>query len=286
MTYPECDEAVAAPRRALLLDLMEQLEQLPASRAAALRVVQLVDDPDTGAADVARAANADPALTARLLQIGNSAYYGLSGRVGTTAFAVTVVGFQTVRSLAAISAAGLTGPDEVPAGFWQRAAAAASAASLVARRVGAGAPDAFCAGLLSDLGCALLHRHDRDVHQGLVLQAQAIGTPDALLALESRTYGATHATLCADVLQAWHFPDELCQAIRAHHAPTSPADAPLLRALQAGLALVAHVEGTAEPRDPQLEAALRAGMVRPAEVPELVAQVREAAEQLAPAFAC
>jgi HD-like signal output (HDOD) protein len=264
-------------RPPLVQRLMEELEQLPATRAAALRVVQVVDDPATGAADVAMAASADPGLTARMLRVANSAYYGLSGRVGNPVFAVTVLGFQTVRSLAALSAAGLVGADALPEDFWGRAAAVASGASLLARRVGADAPEAFCSGLLHDLGSALLRRNDPAVYDAMLEQ---VGPNDPLLRLERTTYGGTHASLCSDVLGAWHFPVDLCEAIGRHHDRPSMDAPPVRRALQAAIALV--IEPTSD--DPDPGAALFAAHVRPDEVAELQRQVFDAAEELSAAF--
>lgn len=269
-----------APEVPLLEVLVEQLEALPASRAAALHVVRVVDDPEASASDVARAAAADPALTARLMRLGNSAYYGLSGRVRTPVFAVTVVGFQTVRSLAAVAAAGLADPGSLPPGFWERATAVASGASLVARRVGAPEPEAFCVGLLHDLGSALLRQHDRVRYDALV--EAAAGREEALLRSEALAYGGTHADLCAQVLGSWHFPPDLCAAIAEHHAPSVRTAPPLRRALQAGLALAARAQG-AQP-DASCGAALTAAAVPAADLVGLVAQVQAAAAELGQAF--
>ena len=261
--------------------LTEALQQLPPSRAAALRVVQVVDDSDTSASDVAKAVSVDPALTARIMRVANSAYYGLSGRVGSPAFAVTVVGFQTVRSLAALSAAGIAGDGEMPDHFWVRAARTASGAALVARRVGAPGPEAFCAGLLHRLGSALLHRYDRSGYSVL------LGTSTSrrhLLSLERNAYGSTHAQLCADVLEGWQFPSGLTSAIRQQDIEPREARDPLLRALILGRMLSDQLCGDIELADPALQAALAAGHVRPVELRALLEQVEVAAEQLAQAL--
>ena len=271
---------VPAPRtasgRPLVDELKEELEKLPASRAAALRVVQVVDDPATGAADVAKAASADPALTARILRVANSAYYGLSGRIGTPAFAVTVVGFATVRSLAALSASGLAGSGACPPQFWERAAAVASGSSLLARRVGADAPEAFCAGLLHDLGTALLRQHAAEQQDEILARAAA---GESLLELEHAAYGGTHASLCASVLAGWRFPDDLCDAIGKHHELPVRSAPPVRRALQGAIALVPD-----EFSGLDVDRALFAAHVRPNEVADLQRQVADAAEQLAVAF--
>ena len=267
----------ARPGSGLIRELLEQLEQLPPARAAALRVVQIVDDPDSGAADVAAAASIDAALTARMLRMANSAYYGLSGRVSSASFAVTVIGFATVRSLAAVSAAGFVGDGDLPPGFWARGTATAAGTALLARRVGADPAEGFCVGILHDLGTALLYRHDPVVHGGLMASA----TPDEPVQhLEQAQYGGTHASLCADVLRSWHFPDELCAAIGRHHEQPTVGAAPLRRALQGGIALAALADRTASATDLQVGAALEAALVAARERATLAGQVRREADEL------
>jgi HD-like signal output (HDOD) protein len=275
------EAVVSAPalerRSGLLAALLLELEQRPPAQAAALRVVQAVDDPASGSADVARAAASDPGLTTRMLRMANSAYYGLSGRVCSASFAVTVIGFATVRSLAAVSAAGFVGDGDLPPGFWARGTATAAGTALVARRVGADPAEGFCVGILHDLGTALLHRHDPEVHGGLMARATL---EEPVHRFEQEQYGGTHASLCADVLSSWHFPEELCGAIGRHHEPPSVAAAPLRRALQGGIALACLADGSAGPSDLGVGAALEAALVPSRDRGPLVAQVRREADEL------
>ena len=230
---------------------------------------------------MAAAASVDAALTARMLRMANSAYYGLSGRVASASFAVTVVGFQTVRSLAAMSAAGFVADGDLPPGFWPRGAATAAGTSLLARRVGADVAQAFCVGILHDLGTALLWRLDAERQAALLARATH---DEPAHVLEFQEYGATHASLCADVLAAWHFPDELCVAIGRHHDTPSTSATPLRRALQGGIALAALADGSVGSRDPFTVASLEAAAVASGDVPAMVAQVRREADELSNAL--
>jgi HD-like signal output (HDOD) protein len=261
----------------LVAALLLELEQLPPARAAALRVVQAVDDADSGAAEVAAAAAADPGLTTRMLRMANSAYYGLSGRVSSASLAVTVIGFAAVRSLAAVSAAGFVGDGDLPPGFWARGTATAAGTALVAARVGADPAEGFCVGILHDLGTALLYRHDPEVHGALMARA----TPEEPVhRLEQPRYGGTHASLCAAVLSSWRFPDELCAAIARHHEQPSVGGAPLRRALQGGIALASLADRSADASDLAVAVALEAALVASRERASLVAQVRREADEL------
>ena len=98
--------------------------------------------------------------------------------------------------------------------------------------------------------------------------------------LEQALYGGTHASLCADVLGSWHFPDELCGAIGRHHEQPSVAAAPLRRALQGGIALAALADRSAGASDLGVAAALDAALVPARDRTALVGQVRRESEEL------
>ena len=217
--------------------LLARLEQLPPRAAAAAKVLRLVDDPDTSAQDVARAMGTDPVFAARVLRVANSSYYGLSGRVSTLPFAVSVVGFQTVRSLAVVAAAGLDDPAGAPEGFWRVAALSATAAELVAPLVFADPGDSFAVGLLHTIGAALLHQHQS--LPALCLPEQ--GPIEDLLRVERERYGVAHDHLGGRVLSAWQFPEHLCQLIAEHHEQLLPGATPLARALHAARLLTDHL---------------------------------------------
>lgn len=232
-----CGEEVAAHEAAQVEALVREMEQLPAHPTAAARVLWIADDPTSSATDLAGAISADPALTARAMKLANSAYYGLSGRVSSATFAVTVLGFSTVRSLAVATTARVIGVEaSVPRGFWNHAAATACACALVSGRVDAPRPDAFSLGLLHDLGDALLHQADPD---GWRAARSAATSPDSLDAVysERRVLGIDHARAAGRVLTAWRFPTEFTTAIEHHHDGPDQALTPLHKALVAGHAL-------------------------------------------------
>lgn len=235
--------------------LLRTLEALPTQRAAALRILWIVDDPAASAGDLAAAVSTDPALTARLMKLANSAFYGLSGRVSSSAFAVTVLGFSTIRSLAAAAAAGVLDEDaEIPDGFWEHATLTAAAASLAAARVGANRPEAFSAGLLHDLGRAVLHRLDPGRYRAAEESARTAGTP--LLVAERDAFGLDHTEVLDRVLTAWRFPADFVHAISLHHADPAEAKSGLARALMAGEASLHEVLSDDERRpETELEAA-------------------------------
>jgi len=196
----------------VLEEVLARLEQLPTRPAVARMVIGMTRDEGMSARRIAAVLSADAPLTARLMRLANSAYYGLSGRVRTLTFAVTVLGFTTARSMSLVAAAELGGPDALPVGFWHRNACTAVAAGELARPLQLDPPDAFCLGLLSGIGQALLHQADREPYSALLLTAGP--DRDALIAAERNRYGASHLAVSAAALQAWSFPPELSAALR------------------------------------------------------------------------
>lgn len=212
-----------------LEELICALEQLPAQKSVTLRVVAVADDPHAGSRELADAVSADVPLATRLLRMANSAFYGLSGRVGELPFAITVIGFATVRALAASAAAGAGSDAGVPQGFWERAATVSTAASAVAETLGAAPSQAVCAALLLDLGQALLFRCDPDGYPALWGQLRGQGM--RLVEQERHLYGIGHDDAAARVLTAWNFPAELVSAVRTHHDASTATMAPLHRTM-------------------------------------------------------
>jgi putative nucleotidyltransferase with HDIG domain len=198
---------------------------LPARAAAASRILAVVDDPDTDIVKLTAAVVGDPTIAARVIALANSAYYGLSRRVATVEYSISVVGFQAVRAIALPVCLGLDGTRNLPPGFWQQAAMTAAAAGMMAPSFGVKPAEAFCAGLLHTIGSAALHQ-ERE------LPALCLPFPDDLDAFNQREverYGIDHAAAGAQLLAQWHFPAPLCELVANHHHELEPDDPPLNR---------------------------------------------------------
>ena len=248
------------------------LDSLPAQRPVAARAIAAADDARSSARTLGDVVSRDPALTAKLMRLANSAYFGLRGRVASTTFAVTVVGFSTVRSLAVAAMVGLDDEEDLPERFWERSLLCAVAAGELAPRLGVRAPDAFGLGLLARLGQALLHRCDEGYRD---LVAAAPDRADLLVA-ESTAYGLTHVRLSAEALASWGFPPDMPEGLL--QVARGGASVPLGAAVSAGIELSERIVNPAHRRSPVER--LTAGRWREAEVEHLCALVRDQADEL------
>ncbi|NLA34429.1 MAG: HDOD domain-containing protein [Actinobacteria bacterium] len=252
-------------------ELIRRLDGIALAQPAAVSVLTLVDNANTTTPQLAAAIECDPTFTAQVMRLANSAYYGLSGRVGNTSFAITVVGFAAVRSLAAMNAAGLTGSNTVPDGFWAHAAAAAAGASAVASALGVVAADCFAAGLLHDVGIAFLHSLYPDRYPALLAEHGAHS--DTLCDAERHEFGMSHAEVAAYVLETWRFPPQFVAAVRHHHGDVND---PFSRAVILGEALALSTVGA----NPHAETLLTDAGIVGAERDELIAYTAERAEEV------
>jgi HD-like signal output (HDOD) protein len=270
----------------ILAELLRRLDDVPSRRPVAARVLQLTRDDVSSSAQVGAAIGADPALAARLLRLANSAFYGLSGRIGSPALAVTIVGFTTVSSLAVTAAAGVDDPERLPPGFWERSAAAAIAAGTLAPRFGLDPSETFCLGLLATIGQALVHQVDPSYR----LVCAQRPTRAELLAAEVARYGTSQVEVTARALQAWRFPTRMAQTVQALG---DTADDVLLTAdpvsrssscLRVAIELAERV--THERHEPTPVETLSAGRVRERQVDDVVAAIESGASDLARAVTC
>lgn len=227
--------AAASKRGAVteLRDLLRTMESLPSNPSVAMRVLWVADDPRASASELANTLELDPALTAKVLRIANSAYYSPAARATNVPRAVVTIGFATVQALAAAAVTGLDDAAQLPDGFWAHSAQVAHATGLVARHFGVGSNDAFAAGLLHDLGEGVMCRIAPEVWAE-VEESTETGTVERL-EVERERFGVTHPEVVDRILRAWHLPETLCSAVGTHHGAQSQT--PLACALRAGMAL-------------------------------------------------
>jgi putative nucleotidyltransferase with HDIG domain len=193
---------------------------MPATFATLQRVLA---DPKTDSSKVAAIVQKDPAISAKVLQACNSAFFRLPRRVASIQQAVSYLGLSTVRSM--VLSVELFKPGKalcggLDLGQLQRHAlnVAAVARSLAAET--AWAEDAFLAGLLHDIGFLILGRqHGVEMQQAL--QAHAAGTP--LEDAERQFVGVDHGTAGAYLLGLWGLPYEVVEAVANHSAPERTA---------------------------------------------------------------
>ena len=209
-----------------------------------IKIIELVEDPDSTAQDLNKVISNDPALGARILKVVNSAFYGLPGQIGSINRAVVLLGLNAVKNIAiAASLAKLFRGGHICPAFdarqlWHHSITSACATKKLAEKVGLGLPDeAFLAGLIHDIGIMVeiqamrpkfvevMDRMDQD---------PALKLRDAELAV----IGATHEHFCEGLCKLWKFPASFAYITGYHHRPL---ELPEQHVTLAGLVHVADI---------------------------------------------
>ena len=186
--------------------VLSSIDTMAAQRPVAAQIVSVANSDDTSAKVLARILASDVALASRVMKLANSAYFGMRGRVTSLQFAVTVVGFTTVRTMATVALTDLDDESRLPDDFWTVTTSIALAASALAPRFGERPQDALCIGLLAQMGAALLHHNDPDGYGEIIAEEP---TFRGRRAAETRRYGLNSLRLTSVALEQWGFPHSM-----------------------------------------------------------------------------
>jgi putative nucleotidyltransferase with HDIG domain len=228
---PEVDGSNETRSREPITDSAEgiasAIREVPPLPAAAQRLCAMADQPDADMRDMAMIITADAALTARILRVANSAFYGLSRRIATVPHAISILGMHSVRNIALAASVfgygqGAAPPFDMTA-FWKHCAAVATAARQIARLLKLKDPEeAFVGGLLHDIGRVVLASHWRERYTEVLLQARQSGEP--LAAVETELLGSNSAEVGRMLCEHWQLPETLCEVVARHHDDVAAVD--------------------------------------------------------------
>jgi serine phosphatase RsbU (regulator of sigma subunit)/HD-like signal output (HDOD) protein len=209
---------------------------LPAPPKDSIRVVQACSRTGIDSRDLAGIVSNDPVLTAELLRVANSAFFGLASQVKSVTRAVTVLGNRALRNLVlCISMRDALRKDSIPGfdidAYWEDALRRAVSARCLAELAGLDADECFTAGLLQDFGLlVMLYLHPEQVEHWASLVA---ATPDQRRDLEVEFFQTTHDEVGLTLAQSWDLPADLAIAMGYHHDgppdETDPQDVSLCK---------------------------------------------------------
>ena len=233
----EQDPAVAK----LVQSAIAEISHIATLPEVTMKIIRLVEDPDSTAADLNKVISNDPALGARILKVVNSAFYGLPGQIGSINRAIVLLGLNAVKniaiaaSLAKLFRGGRICPTFDARELWTHSIAVATATRMLAQQVGLGLPDeAFLAGLIHDIGVMVEVQARR---ASFVEAVTKLGEDPKLTlrAAEQRYVGATHEQFGAALCKLWKFPLSFYYVAGYHHRPLELPEA------SRGLTALVHV---------------------------------------------
>ncbi|MGA6926874.1 MAG: HDOD domain-containing protein [Desulfosarcina sp.] len=203
--------------------ILNSIKDLPPMPKIIYKAREVMANPISGFKEIAEVIETDQAIAAKVLQVANSAYYGLSGMVSSIHQATVVLGHKTLEQLITmVSATSLLGSHlkgyRMGSGaLWQHSLAVALCSRLIAKnRAPAMENDAFSVGLIHDAGKLAL---DRYLLERKTQVDRALGGGITFLEVEQRVLGFDHTELASDLCTRWKLPENHVSAMRYHHEP-------------------------------------------------------------------
>ncbi len=219
------DTADAKQVEAIVQSAVQEISHIATLPEVTMKIIQLVEDPDSTANDLNKIISNDPALGARILKVVNSAFYGLPGQIGSINRAIVLLGLNAVKNIAiAASLAKLFRGGKIANNFdarelWSHAIACATGTKLLAQHAGLGLPDeAFLAGLIHNIGIMveIQARRSKFVQVMEKLEKEPQTT---LRQAEQEILGASHEQFGTALCKLWKFPQSFQYVTGFHHNP-------------------------------------------------------------------
>ncbi|MCD6318396.1 HDOD domain-containing protein [Candidatus Aerophobetes bacterium] len=216
--------------------ITDEIESLPTLPGVVSQIIELTSDPKTSFKDLSRIISEDQTLTARILKLVNSAYYGFPRRISTITHALIILGFNEIKNITFATSILRTFGESDNLGdfnreeFWKHSLGCALASKMLAKtlryRISG---QAFTAGLIHDIGKIIL---DQYLHKSFAqiiekVQSENISIREA----EKDVLGITHAEIGAWLAKKWNLPAEIEEAIKFHHLPDKAIINPQLTAI-------------------------------------------------------
>ncbi len=203
--------------------IIADVKTFPSMSGVALKILKLIEDPKSSASDIEALLRYDPSITANILKITNSAYFGIPTKIASIRQAVVLIGWEKLGKLVmttcvnAVMDKAVPGYDLSPGDLWQHSIAVSVAADILTKELGMeGSDEVFTAALLHDFGKLVLGAHVKDDFAAIESVAKE-GIPFQIA--ERRVLGTDHAEVGGLLLETWSFPDSLVQTAKWHHDP-------------------------------------------------------------------
>ncbi len=206
---------------------ISRLSSIPSLPSLYMEVTEALRSPDPSPAKIGDIIARDMGMTAKILQVSNSAIYGIRTEVTQPEKAVLLLGLETVQSLVlSLSVFSSLGPGLQAAScadaLWQHSSMSGALCKAIGRveRIEPALAGAYLsAGLLHDIGKLVIASADPELHQQITREV-SMGARTRL-EIEQDLLGCTHAEVGAYLLGIWGLPVSIVEAVAWHHRPSA-----------------------------------------------------------------
>lgn len=209
---------------------IEQVGELPTLPHVVQKLASMIGRPNVSAEEIGALIEKDQVLSAKVLRLANSPFYGFPSRIASVAHAVVVLGLNVVKDLTLCATAFDMMKNAGMNELWRHSLGVAITAHILGTKASLKNPEeVFVAGLLHDIGKVVLYVKWTDVGRHITATTQKTGR--SLMEAEQDLFDVTHADVGGWLATAWHLPTSLREPILHHHKPAAAQDAPLQTAI-------------------------------------------------------
>ncbi|MDB5989421.1 MAG: signal transduction protein [Herbaspirillum sp.] len=204
----------------ILSDVIAKIQDLPSLPIVVLELMRNLNDDASDTNRLAAKIAQDQALSAKVLRLANSSFYGMQRKVGTIQQAITILGFTSVRALVTASAVisryqqSKDSPLDFPA-FWRHSIGTALCAKTLAKKLSLNQDHAFLTGLLHDIGRLVLVTYSASHYQAVI--AYRTEHDCYLFEAERAVLDLDHTMVGRAIMEHWKFPPLILDAVEHHH---------------------------------------------------------------------
>lgn len=205
-------------------DIIKNSKELSSLPEIYIRVSELLDDEKSSSDQIGAVVQSDPALTARILKVVNSSYYGFPSEIATISQAINILGRNPLRQLLMGTVLGgvfsrISNDVFLMDEFWQHSVQTAVIAkycyeNIVGKRQ---SDEIFIAGLLHDIGRLIIAHQLPEI--ATKIQRQLDTSETDIVATEVALLGFSHNEVAAAIMQQWGLPSILRSCALHHHSP-------------------------------------------------------------------
>ena len=197
--------------------ITKRIQGLPTLPPVVRKITALVESPDVTAQEVGKLISSDQVLSAKVLKLVNSPFYGVPGRISSISHAVILLGFNVIKGVV-LSASVFEIMETSMVGLWAHSLGSAIASGTIARALGISEPEEIStAALLHDIGKVLVRVSlPAEYHRiAQIVEATGRSFRDA----ETEVLGVDHAEIGLWLSREWGMPERLTVPISLHHEP-------------------------------------------------------------------
>jgi HD-like signal output (HDOD) protein len=209
---------------------IEQVGELPTLPHVVQKLASMIGRPNVSAEEIGSLIEKDQVLSAKVLRLANSPFYGFPSRIASVAHAVVVLGLNVVKGLTLCATAFDMMKNAGMNELWRHSLGVAITAHILGAKAAMKNPEeVFVAGLLHDIGKVVLYVKWPDV--GRQITDASRESSGSLMESEQELFGVTHADVGGWLATAWHLPSSLREPILYHHKPAAAQEAKLQTAI-------------------------------------------------------